>query len=51
MKRILFLTLTVATVALLGGCAGMADYGHGNRDPSQSDSNNYDHQDSNPGGY
>jgi hypothetical protein len=35
MKRLLFLTLTIATVALLGGCADISDY-------TPNDQNHYD---------
>jgi hypothetical protein len=46
MKRILFFTLTLTTVALLGGCA-TDDYGHGDHDQSS----HYEQPSSSPGGY
>jgi len=49
MKRILFLTLTVAAAALLSGCADLPDNGHGDQD--RNNSNQYDHQNFSGGGY
>jgi PBP1b-binding outer membrane lipoprotein LpoB len=42
MKHILLLTLVVATVAFLGGCAGEADYGSSNHD--QTPANHFEPQ-------
>ena len=52
MKRLLFLTLTIATVALLGGCVETDDYGH--EDTNHHDSDHSQIMDSAPapnGGY
>ncbi|HXA14960.1 MAG TPA: hypothetical protein VNW23_07515 [Opitutaceae bacterium] len=50
MKRILFLTLAVAAAALLSGCVDMDDHGT-QHDQDHNDSDHYDHQNFNGGGY